>query len=161
VPKRSAGHFVDRLSAVTRAVRAVAAREYAALEIGTAQAKFLRQIGEHGAMSQAELARATDTAPTLTGRGLEPLIARGWVRRKRSAADRREYLVELTAAGKRARERVEAARAGIATRIEAALTERDVTDFERIADKVLAAIDGEAASDHERVVRTAAPRKKR
>jgi len=131
--------FYDRLGAVMRALRSAAAQAYAPLDLGTAQAKFLRYIGEEQGISQAELARATVTAPTLTGRALEPLIERGWVKRTRSEEDRREYVLELTAAGKRARDRVLAARETIIAQVARALDDRDVRDFERIAAKILAA----------------------
>ena len=131
--------FYDRLGAVMRALRSAAAQAYAPLDLGTAQAKFLRYIGEEQGISQAELARATVTAPTLTGRALEPLIERGWVKRTRSEEDRREYVLELTAAGKRARDRVLAARETIIAEVARALDDRDVRDFERIAAKILAA----------------------
>ncbi len=131
--------FYERLGSVTRCLRAVAADTYAAFEVGSAQAKFLRHIGRNSRISQADLARATGTAPTLTGRALEPLIERGWVRRKRSEDDRRQYVLELTAAGQRAREKVEAAREGIIQRIAAVLDDKDVRDFDRIAKKILRA----------------------
>jgi DNA-binding MarR family transcriptional regulator len=129
------------MAAVMKCIRTVAADAYAEIDVGSAQAKFLRHIGENSKISQADLARATSTAPTLTGRGLEPLIERGWVRRKRSEEDRRQYLLELTASGQRARERVLKARERIIAQIEAALDERDVKDFDRIAKKVLAAFE--------------------
>jgi DNA-binding MarR family transcriptional regulator len=138
--KRDSHAFYDRLSAVMRALRSAAAQAYAPLDLGTAQAKFLRHIGEEQGISQAELARATFTAPTLTGRALEPLVERGWVRRKRSEADRREYVLELTAAGKRARDRVLQARDEIIEQVARALDDRDVRDFDRIAEKILAAL---------------------
>jgi DNA-binding MarR family transcriptional regulator len=134
--------FFDSLSAVMRRLRAVAAQEYATFEVGSAQAKFLRHIGKHSRISQADLARATDTAPTLTGRGLETLVERGWVRRKRSEEDRRQYVLELTASGQRVRERVEKARDGIVAQIATVLDGRDVEDFDRIAKKILAAFEG-------------------
>lgn len=133
--------FYEQLSAVLRGLRAIASQAYAKLGLGSAQAKFLRYIGQNRGISQADLARATDTAPTLTGRALETLIERGWVRRKRSEEDRREYVLELTASGQRMRERVERARAGVIRRIAAALDDRDVEDFDRIAKKILAALD--------------------
>lgn len=129
------------MAAVMKCIRGVASEAYAKIDVGSAQAKFLRHIGENSKISQADLARATNTAPTLTGRGLEPLIERGWVRRKRSEEDRREYILELTASGQRARERVEKARDRIIAQIEAALDERDVKDFDRIAKKILAAFE--------------------
>jgi DNA-binding MarR family transcriptional regulator len=129
------------MAAVMKCIRGVAAVTYAELDVGSAQAKFLRHIGENSKISQADLARATSTAPTLTGRGLEPLIERGWVRRKRSEEDRRQYILELTASGQRARERVEKARDSIIAQIETALDERDVKDFDRIAKKILSAFE--------------------
>jgi DNA-binding MarR family transcriptional regulator len=140
--RRDPHELYDRLTEVIRRVRAVAAESYAALDLGSAQAKFLRHIGSDSRISQADLARATDTAPALTGRALETLIERGWVRRKRSQEDRREYLLELTASGQRAREKVEQARERFIERITAALEDRDVADFDRIASRILGALEG-------------------
>jgi DNA-binding MarR family transcriptional regulator len=142
MPRRDSHEFYERLGAVMRCLRSVAAQAYATFEVGTAQAKFLRHIGRHSTLSQADLARATDTAPTLTGRALETLVERGWVRRKRSVEDRRQYVLELTASGQRARARVERAREGIIERIATVLDEKDVEDFDRIAKKILAAFEG-------------------
>jgi DNA-binding MarR family transcriptional regulator len=137
--RRDPHQFYERLTALLRGLRAVSAQAYASFEVGTAQAKLLRHIGRQSRISQADLARATNTAPTLTGRGLEPLIERGWVRRKRSEEDRREYLLELTPPGQRVRERVEAAREGIITHIASVLDDKDFEDFDRIAAKILGA----------------------
>jgi DNA-binding MarR family transcriptional regulator len=144
VARRDPHELFDRLTNVARCVRAVAAEAYADFGIGTLQAKFLRYIAQNSRISQAELARATDSAPTLTGRALETLVERGWVRRKRSEDDRRQYVLELTPAGQRARERVEQARESIIERVAAALDERDMEDSERIAKKILAAFERES-----------------
>jgi DNA-binding MarR family transcriptional regulator len=140
VGRRASDEVLDSFSAVARSLRAAAARTYATFEVGSAQAKVLRHIG--GGTSQADLARATGSDPTLTGRVLGTLIARGWVRRRRSEDDRRQYVLELSAAGKRARARVEAARQQIARRMVAALDQTDIQDFERIARKLRAAFEG-------------------
>jgi DNA-binding MarR family transcriptional regulator len=139
VRKRGSREFIDSFGAVTRSLRALAEEAYAAFEVGTAQAKLLRHIGSAGRISQADLARATQTAPTLTGRALETLVKRAWVRRKRSEEDRREYELELTPAGHRIRERVEEARDGIVDRVATVLDEKDYEDFDRIAKKILTA----------------------
>jgi DNA-binding MarR family transcriptional regulator len=144
VAGRDPHEFIETFGALSRCLRSVAAQAYAALEVGSAQAKFLRHVGRHSHISQAGLARATDTAPTLTGRALETLIERGWIRRKRSEEDRREYVLELTASGQRTRQRVEDARDGIVGRVAAVLDERDLEDFDRIAKKILAALGGPA-----------------
>jgi DNA-binding MarR family transcriptional regulator len=140
--RRDPHEFYDRLGELMRCLRAVAAQAYAVFEVGTAQAKFLRHIGRNSRISQADLARATATAPTLTGRALEPLIARGWVRRKRSREDRREYVLELTVSGQRARAKVDRARQRIVDRVAKTLDGRDVEDFDRIAKKILSAFEG-------------------
>lgn len=139
VAKRDPNEFLDTFGILSRTLRGQVARAYAELEqLGTTQAKFLRHIGKNGKMSQAELSRETDTHPALTGRALETLMERGWVRRKRNEDDRRQYLVELTAAGQRMRARVEEARVDIAKKVVEALDDRDLDDFERIAKKLQA-----------------------
>jgi DNA-binding MarR family transcriptional regulator len=148
VQRRDSHEFFERLGAVSRRVRSVAEQAYASFEVGTAQAKLLRHIGRNSRISQADLARATETAPTLTGRALEPLIERGWVRRKRSEEDRREYVLELTASGQRVRERVEQARSEIIERIAKVIDRKDVDDFNRIAAKILAAFERAEGEDH-------------
>ena len=142
--RREPTEFIDTFGAVKRRITAVAAQAYARVELGATQAKFLRHIGQKSRISQAELARATETDPTLTGRVLQTLVERGLVRRERSDEDRREYVLELGAAGKRARERVEKLRGELAARVVAALDERDLDDFDRIARKILAALEPDA-----------------
>lgn len=135
--KREAEQFLDRFSGLARAVRLAGAQAYASFDVGSAQARFLRHLQQFPGSSQADLARATATDPTLTGRVLESLVERGWVRRERSQADRRQYVLTLSAQGRRVCERVNGARGEIAQRMVAALDERDVRDFERVAGKLL------------------------
>jgi DNA-binding MarR family transcriptional regulator len=131
---------LERWGELSRALRAFAAESYAELGLGSTQAKFLREIGKAGRTSQAALARATATDPTLTGRALQTLLEKGWVRRTRSEEDRREYVLELSPAGKRLLARVESVREGVAERLGSALSERDRDDFDRIAGKLLAEV---------------------
>lgn len=120
-------------------VTTLAGQVYATIELGTMQAKLLRHIGRHSRISQAELARATESDPTATSRTLQTLLERGLVRRERSDEDRREYVLELAPAGKRVRDQAEKLRSELLARIVAALDERDLEDFDRIAAKILAA----------------------
>jgi DNA-binding MarR family transcriptional regulator len=142
VARRDRDEFLESFRALTRCVRSVAAEAYASFEVGSTQAKFLRYIGEHSPISQADLARGTITDPALTGRALETLVERGWIRRKRSEDDRRQYVLELSAAGQRVRKRVDQARDEIAARLAAVLDERDMDDFARIARKLITAFGG-------------------
>lgn len=136
---KSSPEFYDRFAAVYRCVRGLGEQAYADIGVGTAQAKFLRHIGMNSHISQADLARITATAPTLTGRVLEAMVEHGWVQRERSTEDRREYTLELTPAGKRIRDRVVQARDSMIRRLSRVLDARDVEDFDRIADKILTA----------------------
>jgi DNA-binding MarR family transcriptional regulator len=136
---------VEQLSAVSRALRGAAADVYATLGLGPTQAKVLRALGREGVLSQAQLARLTLTAPALTGRALETLVARKWVHRRRSTEDRRQYVLELTASGQRLRQRVEAAREQLAARVGDVLDRRDLEDFDRVATKVLSVLDAQGS----------------
>jgi DNA-binding MarR family transcriptional regulator len=138
---RATTAFLDDLGTLSRCLRSLAAEAYAEHGIGSTQAKFLRHIGAHPRLSQADLARATQTDPGLTGRALETLVERGWVRRTRSTEDARQYVLDLSASGKRACDRVEREREAIAARVVAALDGRDLEDFERIVRKVVSAVD--------------------
>src|SRR5690242_2659855 len=92
---REAIRFIETFGGLWRCLHAVSDETYVAEKLFSTQAWFLRHIGQNPRISQAELARATATAPTLTGRLLQTLLERGLVRRKRSDEDRREYLLEL------------------------------------------------------------------
>jgi DNA-binding MarR family transcriptional regulator len=133
--------FLETFVALERCLMAVSDEAYTEEKLGSTQARFLRYIGQHPGISQAELARATDTAPTLTGRLLQTPLDRGLVRRTRSKEDRREYVLELSAGGQRTRRRVEQARARFAANLVAVLDERDLRDFDRIAQKFFDAFD--------------------
>lgn len=140
---RDPNEFIDQFGAVRRRVSALAAAAYAELDLGTTQAKFLRHIGEAAAgaaITQAELARAAQADPALTGRTVETLVERGYVLREPSPTDRRAYVVALTPAGKKMRDRVLAVRTKIATRVVAALDEDDLAAFARISAKLLAGL---------------------
>lgn len=143
--RRLAHEFLDTYARLKRSLAALTAREYAQLELGSAQVRFLKQIARSPSISQAELARATETDPALTGRALQTLIKRGWVRRVRSATDKRAYLLQLGAGGKRIMSRVEAVRSELAEQITASLDDRDREDFRRIVDKIVTAVEQRAA----------------
>ncbi len=134
----AASDFVDLFGLLKRRLRSLAAQGYALAGIARAHGRFIWLIGHHSPVSQAELARATDTDPALTGRTIQQLIDDGLVRRRRNKEDRREYVLELTAAGFRALDRVERARADVGKRIAAMLDERDLPDFERVVRKIVA-----------------------
>ena len=136
--------FIEKFGGLWRCLMAVSDQSYAAEKLWSTQARFLRHIGQHPGISQADLGRATDTAATLTGRLLQTLLERKLVLRTRSKQDRREYVLELGAGGQRMRRRVEEARGRFAARVVSVLDERDLRDFDRIARKLFDAFGGPA-----------------
>src|SRR5882757_10135371 len=134
--RREPVEFIETFGALWRCLMSLSTQTYAAERLWSTQARFLRYIGQHRGISQAELARATDTAPTLTGRLLQTLLQRGLVERTRSQEDRREYVLVLGASGQRTRRRVEEARGRFAARVVAVLDRRDLDDFDRVANKL-------------------------
>src|ERR1700753_869366 len=139
--RRDPEAFIERFGAVRKRIHVLAAQAYAQADVGQLQAKLVRHIGRSAPISQAELARATDSDAPLVGRAIQTLIERGWVERERSAEDRREYVVPLTASGRRLYERATKLRAQLAARIVDALDDDDLADFERIANKILDATE--------------------
>lgn len=139
--RREPEAFLDQYAALKKRITALVSQAYARAEVGAMQARLVRHIGRTSPISQAELARATSSDPPLTGRAVQALVERGYVRRARSAEDRREYVLSLTPAGRRLFDRVTELRAELARQLVAALDERDLADFERITGKLLAATE--------------------
>jgi DNA-binding MarR family transcriptional regulator len=139
--KRDPNEFVEKFGAVKRRITALASEAYAKAEVGSLQAKLLRHIGRHARISQADLARATESDPTLTGRALQTLIERGLVRREHDDDDGRKYVLELGAAGRRMHGRIDELRGELVAQIGEVLDDRDLEDFDRIAKKLLAAFE--------------------
>jgi DNA-binding MarR family transcriptional regulator len=72
------------------------------------EAAILAIVDEHGALSQRRLSELTRVNPTLIVKLVDVVEHKGWVRRERSATDRRSYALAITADGKRARAELEA-----------------------------------------------------
>jgi DNA-binding MarR family transcriptional regulator len=107
-----------------------------ALELSSTQARLLLYIAEHNGISQAQLATATNTDKALTGRVIEGLIERGWLKRSRSLQDARAYVLSMTAPGRKFTTQLQEIAAGITERLSQALDDRDVEDLRRIAAKL-------------------------
>ncbi|MCP3138563.1 MarR family winged helix-turn-helix transcriptional regulator [Pyxidicoccus xibeiensis] len=136
---------LENLGALKRCLRAATANAYGDLGLGEAQMKLLRHVAASPGVSQAELARATETDPALTGRALRGLLDRGVLRRKRSNHDRRAFIIELGPRGATLLARVNEANAKLVQQVSAPLDTRDLVDFDRIAKKLIAALDSPSA----------------
>ena len=131
---------VANIGVVKRVLRAAATQAYGELKLGDTQMKIMRYVASHPRVSQATLARATDTDPALVGRALQGLLDRSVLQRERSEEDGRAWLVELGPGGPTLLREVEKASARLVSRITGPLNARDLADFTRIAGKLVAAL---------------------
>jgi DNA-binding MarR family transcriptional regulator len=106
------------------------------------EAAVLAIIDEHGAMSQRELSDLTHVNQTLIVKLVDELEHKGWVRRERSAADRRSYALAITPAGRRARAKLDVDLDRGEADFVSALTPDEVDELRTLLTKVL---DGDQA----------------
>jgi DNA-binding MarR family transcriptional regulator len=129
--------FLEIFAQAKRSLGLVVWQAFAPLDIGPKQVFLMRELAKAGTISQADLARATMSDPAATSRAVQTLITMGWVRRTRNEKDQRALTVEMTAAGRAAAKRIEAAYSRAAKQVVLPLDARDLKDFRRITTKLL------------------------
>ena len=104
---------------------------------------LLAQLERHpGGLKMGELSRRMMvTGGNVTGI-TDQLVADGWVRRTESPADRRAYVVKLTAAGKRAFDRMAAAHEEWVIELLGGLSSKDREQLSRLLAKVKQHVNG-------------------
>lgn len=130
--------FVKNLAELKRASRAVTAGASEALGLNDTQVKVLRHVAANGSMSQAALARATETDPALLGRALKPMLKARQLVRVADKDDARAYVIEIGPAGKVLVTASGKAIERLAKAFTAPLDAKDLADFERIVRKIVA-----------------------
>ncbi|GAC1535225.1 MAG: hypothetical protein NVS2B9_00320 [Myxococcales bacterium] len=128
--------FLERFIVVKRAISLTAWRALSHLSLGPGQVRLMRELARASPVPQGDLARRTGQDPAATSRAVNSLIELGWLRRSRGARDRREALIGLTAAGKRASRRIDRAWLRAALLVSRGLDDRDLTTFDRLAAKL-------------------------
>jgi len=136
--RRDEEEFFDTYRSLKRYLTTLVGQAYAELGLGTTQVRLLEHIAANAGVSQAELSRATESDPALTGRALQTLVDRKWVLRTHSPDDRRAYVLQIGAGGRRVLDRVEKLRIRLGAKVVTLLDERDLADFERIVARILA-----------------------
>jgi DNA-binding MarR family transcriptional regulator len=106
------------------------------------EAAVLAIIDEHGALSQRELSDLTHVNQTLIVKLVDVLELKGWVRRERSAGDRRSYALAISADGKRARAKLDADLDRGEADLTQSLTNDEVDELRTLLTKIL---DGDQA----------------
>ncbi|MCZ2826605.1 MULTISPECIES: MarR family winged helix-turn-helix transcriptional regulator [unclassified Modestobacter] len=119
----AAGPVSALIPTVARAHRTLAGSLLREVGLYPGQELLLMQLWEREPRSPGELARALQVEPPTAVKAVSRLEEAGFVRRERSAEDRRVVLVSLTASGRALRPRVE--------QIWAELERRTVGDLSR------------------------------
>jgi DNA-binding MarR family transcriptional regulator len=100
-PAEVSDEIVDAVLQASRALVAVAARSLAGLEdVTLPQYRALVVLAARGPQRSVDLAARLGVNPSTAGRMSDRLVAKGLVRRRRDAADRRTVRLSLTAAGR-------------------------------------------------------------
>ena len=94
--------MAERLRLVFRAMKRQAASVSGPDAPTHAETFVLALLDEHGPMTPSALSAAQNVRPQTVGQALEGLVARGWIARGPHPTDRRQVLVSLAAAGRRA-----------------------------------------------------------
>ena len=128
--------IVAALEAAVHRVLDHLAAELADLGLRQAEINVLAALSPGAARPVGELVVATGQRPsTLTG-VLDRLERKRLVRRRVNAADRRSFTIELTAAGKTAAARVDAAFAALDDRVRAELPPTAADGFHHVLDAI-------------------------
>jgi DNA-binding MarR family transcriptional regulator len=107
--ERTADDLVRAFRRLVRAVGQLESAATAAAGLPRAQAHALLAVAAMGRPAMTMVARELGLAPSTVTRALDPLVRDGFLKRESSPNDRRVVVVALTAAGRHAVERVEAA----------------------------------------------------
>jgi DNA-binding MarR family transcriptional regulator len=134
---------------VRRQLNLLATAALRPLEIGPKQAVLLREIRAQKALSLTELSRRTHTDPASTGKTIETLIRREWVKRTEDPDDRRRWVVSLTAAGQQAARQLETLYCGLAKDLCATMRERDREAFAHALTEISSHLERKLASPEE------------
>jgi DNA-binding MarR family transcriptional regulator len=130
--------FVKNLAELKRASKSVTEGVAESVGLNDTQVKALRHVAAIGAMSQAELARATGVDPALLGRALKPMLKARQLVRVADQNDARAYVIELGPEGKPLVAASGKVIEKLAKAFTAKLDAKDLVDFERIVRKLVA-----------------------
>jgi DNA-binding MarR family transcriptional regulator len=137
IDSASSLEFVELFIAVKRAVSLAGWRALSDLGLGPGQVRLMRFVAGSPPAAQGELARGTGMDPSATSRAVNSLIALGYLQRRRGNVDRREAVIHLTAAGRRACARIDRAWQRMAMLLTRDLEARDLAAFERLSTKLI------------------------
>lgn len=132
VHDEGAGELILALHRATHATLHVLAERLAELNLSASEINVLANLADGRNRSVGELASDTATKPTTLTSVLDRLVRRGYVTRDLDPADRRSFLVSLTAEGRRVAGAVRAATADLERAVLAAVSDADLAGFRAV-----------------------------
>lgn len=105
-------------------------------ELTPEQWTLLNVIGEHESISQADLVKKTFKDRSVVSRVLGNLVKKGLVRKKIGPADKRVYLVIISAKGKKKWETAMPVAAGFNKDMKKCLTKHETKELIRLLNKI-------------------------
>ena len=126
------------LAVAAGAAQALAAERLEPLGLSPRAWGVLSTLVESGPLTQIELATATATDRTAMVYLLDELEGRGLVERRSNPADRRSYLIHLTSAGARIRQRAAEA---LAEQVETLLRPLDLSERRQLVELLGKVVD--------------------
>ena len=132
VHEGEAGGLILALHRATHATLHVLGGRLAELNLSASEINVLANLADGRDRSVGELASETATKPTTLTSALDRLVRRGYVTRDLDAADRRSFLVSLTADGRRVAGAARAAGADLERAVLATVSDADLAGFRAV-----------------------------
>jgi DNA-binding MarR family transcriptional regulator len=137
IPDRETGSLILALHRGTHATLGALQARLAGLDLTASEINALANLADRRARSIGELAADTATKPTTLTSVLDRLVRRGYVVRQLDPADRRSFLVSLTADGRQAADAARDAVGDIERAVLAAITSADLTGFHAVTHAIM------------------------
>jgi len=129
IDEKAGGGVVLALHRATHATLHVLAARLAGLNLSASEINVLANLADGRNRSVGEIASDTATKPTTLTSALDRLERRGYLTRDLDPADRRSFLVSLTADGRPAAEAARAAAADLERAALAGVSDADIGGF--------------------------------
>ena len=137
ISEHEAAPLILALHRATHATLGALQARLADLDLTASEINALANLAGGRARRIGELAADTATKPTTLTSVLDRLARRGYVVRQLDPADRRSFLVSLTADGRQAADAARAAVGDIERAVLAAITSTDLTGFQAVTHAIM------------------------
>jgi len=125
------------LNQAARKIREESEIAISAYEVTPRMSGIMLLLSEHGPMSQLAAGDALEIDRTTMVQLIDALEAKGWVKRRVDANDRRKHALEITPAGAKAQLKLKATLTDVEAKILKNLSKAEVEQLARLLQKIL------------------------